>query len=166
MEFRSDLSDIGTPDSPNRIRHEMFGVGTSPQADEGHSFLIRDTWNTSIINELAPEPGDVIVSKQRFSGFHGTDLDTVLRTLGVRTLIFTGCTTSVCVESTLRDAFFRDYQPLLLSDCTAEPLGSEFSRTNHDATLLLVDRLFGWVSDSNAVIRALEPAAVAAGTAS
>ena len=166
MEFRPDLSDIGTPDSPNRIKHEMFGVRTSPHASEGQRFLIRDTWNTSIISELAPEPGDVIVSKQRFSGFHGTDLDTVLRTLGVRTLVFTGCTTSVCVESTLRDAFFRDYRPVLLSDCTAEPLGSEFSRTNHEATLMLVERLFGWVSDSHAFVRALEPATVAAGAAS
>src|SRR4029079_9706816 len=124
-------SDIGKPDSPNRIKHEMFGVGrgSHPNHADGR-ILVRDTWNTAIIDELTPELGDIIVSKQRFSGFHGTDLDTVLRTIGARTLVVTGCTTSLCVESTLRDAFFRDYRPLLLADCTAEPLGSEFERSN------------------------------------
>ena len=42
------------------------------------------------------------------------------------TLIVTGCTTSVCVDATIREAFYRDYRCLLLSDCTAEPLGSQF----------------------------------------
>src|SRR4051812_17060125 len=58
----------------------------------------------------APQPADAVLYKHRFSGFYGTELDAVLRGLGVRTLVFTGCTTSVCVESTLRDAFFRDYR--------------------------------------------------------
>jgi ureidoacrylate peracid hydrolase len=66
------------------------------------------------------------------------------------------------VESTLRDAFFRDYKCLLLSDCTAEPIGNDLARTNHDATLLVVQLLFGWVSDSTAVLEALEVPTVAA----
>ena len=62
-------------------------------------------------------------------------------------LVFTGCTTSVCVKSTLRDAMFRDYSCVLLADCTAEPIGQEFARSNHDASLLLIERVFGWVSE-------------------
>ena len=76
------------------------------------------------------------MSKHRFSGFYGTDLDVILKGLGVETLVFTGCTTSVCVDSTLRDAFYRDYRCLLLSDCTGEPIGSDLARSNHDASLL------------------------------
>ena len=67
----------------------------------------------------------------------------------------------MCVESTLRDAFYRDYRCLLLEDCVAEPLGSDLARTNHEASLLVVERLFGWVGDSVALVRALD--AVSAG---
>ena len=74
----------------------------------------------------------------------------------VETLIFTGATTSVCVESTLRDAFYRDYRCLLLSDCVAEPIGGQLPRTNHEASLLVVETLFGWVGDSRSLIEALE----------
>jgi ureidoacrylate peracid hydrolase len=164
MEFRPDLSDIGAPDSPNAIRHRAIGVGNrmrTPEGGEGR-FLVRGTWNTEILNELNPEDGDIIISKSRYSGFFGTELDTVLKTLGVRSLIFTGCTTSVCVESTLRDAAFRDYVCLLLADCTAEPIGADLPRTNHDASLTLVEALFGWVSDSASLITALDPRLAAA----
>jgi ureidoacrylate peracid hydrolase len=70
-------------------------------------------------------------------------------------LIFTGCTTSVCVESTIRDAGFRDYRCVLLEDCVAEPLGRDLPRSNHDATVLLVSRLFGWVTRSDELIESL-----------
>ena len=60
----------------------------------------------------------------------------------------TGCTTSVAVESTIRDAMYLDYGCVLLADCTAEPIGHGLRRSNYDATLLLVERLFGWVSTS------------------
>ena len=82
--------------------------------------------------------------------------------MGVTSLVFTGCTTSVCVESTLRDAFFRDYRCLLLADCTAEPVGNGLPRSNHEATLLLVELAFGWVSDSTALVQALSEQPVAA----
>ena len=82
-------------------------------------------------------------------------LDALLRDLGVTTLVFTGCTTSVCVESTLRDAFFRDYRCLVLADCTAEPIGHALERSNHDASLFLIQLMFGWVSHSATFIEAL-----------
>jgi ureidoacrylate peracid hydrolase len=73
----------------------------------------------------------------------------------VTSLVFTGCTTSVCVESTLRDAFYRDYQCLLLADCCAEAIGSDQARTNHDATLTVIEALFGWTAGSEQFIDAL-----------
>src|SRR5689334_11165274 len=71
------------------------------------------------------------------------------------TRIFTGCTTSVCVESTLRDAMFRDYRCLLLEDCTAEPVGNDLPRTNHHASVLVVEALFGRTTMSDDLLSAL-----------
>ena len=89
-------------------------------------------------------------------------MDSILKRLGVKYLIFTGCTTSVCVESTIRDAMFRDYLPVLLADCTAEPIGYGLLRSNHEASLLTNQVLFGWISNSNDFIKGLEARPVAA----
>jgi ureidoacrylate peracid hydrolase len=125
MEHAPDLSDVGPEDGPHWIKHSRLRVGDEVVApDESPSrILVRDTWNTQILDSLAPEPGDVVVSKHRFSGFFETDLDKVLRGLGAKYLLVTGCTTSVCVEATVRDAMYRDYTCIVLEDCTAEPIG-------------------------------------------
>ena len=158
MGFQPDLSDLGSPDSPNRVRHLLFGVGKRAHAPDGSEsrFLIRDTWNTEILSELKPETGDLVLYKHRFSGFYETELEAVLKQRGIKNLIVTGCTTSICVESTVRDAMFRDYSCVVLSDCTAEPIGCNLPRTNHEASLLTIQTLFGWVSTSNDFLSAIE----------
>ncbi len=158
MAFKPDLSDLGAPDSPNRVRHLRFGVGNVVPAPSGEEsrVLIRDTWNTDILPELTPETHDVVIYKHRFSGFYQTELDSVLKQLSVKYLVVTGCTTSVCVESTIRDAAFRDYSCVLLEDCTAEPIGESLQRSNHDASLLLIQTMLGWISNSDAFVRAIE----------
>ena len=155
MAFRPDLSDAGGLDGPNRIKHQRLRVGEAITAPDGKAsrILIRDTWNTDIVPELAPEPDNIVLYKHRYSGFYETDLDSVLKRHAIKSLIFTGCTTSVCVESTLRDAMFRDYICLLLADCTAEP---GLAGINHDASLLAVQGGFGWVAQSAQLIAALE----------
>lgn len=157
MQFSEDLADLGADRTPNRMRHLALGVGQPITAPDGSAsrILIRNTWNTRIIEALSPKPGDIVVPKHRYSGFFETDLDDILRERGIRSLIFTGCTTSVCVESTLRDAFYRDYQCLLLTDCCAEAVGSDQSRTNHDATLTVVEALFGWTAESGQFLASL-----------
>ncbi len=158
MAFRSDLSDAGAPDAPNWLKHLPMKAGESVVAPDGgpSRIMIRDTWNTDIVDELTPEPDDVVLYKNRYSGFYETELDATLKESGIRNLIFTGCTTSVCVESTVRDAMFRDYHCLLLEDCTAEAIGAGLPRSNHDATLLVIQLLVGWVSDSTAFLKAVE----------
>ncbi len=158
MGFRPDLSDAGAPGSPNRIKHVRVHAGKTVQAPDGTEsrILIRDTWNTDIVSELAPEPGDIIVYKHRFSAFFETELDNILKRLNAEYLIFTGCTTSVCVESTIRDAMFRNYMCVLLEDCTAEPIGNGLSRSNHEASVLVLQTLFAWISSSEKLIQALE----------
>jgi ureidoacrylate peracid hydrolase len=163
MGLRPDLADAGAPDGRNGLTNRLFRVGAEVVAPDGTTgrLLVRDTWNTAILAELAPEPGDVALYKHRYSGFYETELDAVLRRRGVTDLIVTGCTTSVCVESTVRDAAFRDYRCLLLADCTAEPIGDDLPRTNHEASLLVVERVFGWVSTSSDLVAALERQPVA-----
>lgn len=160
MGYQADLSDLGNEDSPNRMRHLLFRVGDTINAPNGTKsrILIRDTWNTDIVDELKPQAGDVVIYKPRFSGFYQTDLDATLKQLAIKNLIFTGCTTSVCVESTVRDAMFRDYSAVVLEDCTAEPIGHDLPITNHAASLLAIQLLFGWVSNSEAFIQAVKVA--------
>jgi ureidoacrylate peracid hydrolase len=157
MGFLPDLSDAGPADAPNLIVHRRLSVGETVQAPDGREsrILIRDTWNTDIIPELEPQPDDIVIYKTRYSGFYKTELDTILKEHGIKYLIVTGCTTSICVESTIRDAMFRDYSCVLLADCAAEPLGYATPRSNHEASLLNIQALFGWVSESNALLDAL-----------
>jgi ureidoacrylate peracid hydrolase len=159
MAFKPDLSDAGPVDSPNHSRHRLLGVGAAVRAPNGKPsrVLIRDTWNTDILAELAPGTDDIVLYKHRFSGFYETELDTVLRRLGARHLIVTGCTTSICVEATIRDAMFRDYSCILLEDCTGEPIGHDLPRSNHEASLLTIQVLLGWTSTSEQFLHALQP---------
>lgn len=158
MGYRPDLSDLGAPDAPNRVRHlQLLGVGRTVKTPDGKEgrVLIRDSWGTDIVDALKPEAGDIVMYKHRFSGFFETDLDAVLEKAGAKHLVFTGCTTSVCVESTMRDAFFRDYHSVLLTDCTSEPIGKDAPRSNHDASILVMEVLFGWVSTSRQFLEAV-----------
>ena len=79
--------------------------------------MIVGTRDWEIADELRPMPGDVIVDKQRYSAFYNTNLEVVLRALDVTLLVITGVTTNICVELTVRDAFFRDFKITVLEDC-------------------------------------------------
>lgn len=159
MGYRPDLADLGAPDSVNRVRHLQFRVGQTIRAPNGREsrVLIRDTWNTDILPELAPQPGDDVIYKTRYSGFYQTKLDARLKKIGAKHLIITGCTTSICVDSTVRDAMFRDYLCVLLADCLSEPIGHGLPRSNHEVSLLTAELLLGWVSDSKQFIKSLQP---------
>lgn len=154
MAFEPDLADAGYPHSPTWLKHIPLGAGEAVTAPDGSAsrILVRDTWNTDIVNELRPAPGDRVIYKNRYSGFYGTELETVLRELGVTTLIVVGATTSVCVDSTVRDAVFRDLHCLVLEDCTAEPIAHDAARSNHEATLLTFELLFAHVTDSSSLL--------------
>jgi ureidoacrylate peracid hydrolase len=81
--------------------------------------MIRGSWDGAIVDELAPQPGDRVIDKTRYSAFYDTTLEEQLRELGIDTVIVCGVTTNVCVESTVRDAFFRDFRIVVPSDATA-----------------------------------------------
>lgn len=99
--------------------------------------------------KVSPREADHIVAKHRFNAFIGTDLDLVLRSMGIKTLIMTGVATNVCVESTARDGYQRDYYIVFLDDCTAT-----YSLEEHKATLFNIDQYFGTVATSDQVVKA------------
>lgn len=154
-----DLADAGGPGAPHFIKHVPKKIGEAFPAPDGTvgRVLVRGTWNTDNVPELAPQPGDIVVGKHRYSGFFETSLDAHLRRLDAKYLIVTGATTSICVESTVRDAMFRDYWCLVLEDCTAEPIAADTGRSNQEASLLTIETLFGWVGNSADLRSALSP---------
>ena len=81
--------------------------------------LVDGTPGVDIYTELAPGPGEHVIKKHRYSAFFGTDLDIILREWGVDTVIISGTTTENCCHATARDAMFRNYRVVFLSDATA-----------------------------------------------
>jgi len=164
MAFKPDLSDLGSTEFPTRMkRAKKLHIGDTMVAPDGTMgrILVQNTWNTEILPGLKPQSKDIIISKNRFNGFYQTTLDSVLRSLGKKYLILVGCTTSICVESTARDAYFRGFMPVVLGDCTAEPIGNTLARTNHEASLLVIQTSFGLVSSSQEFIKSIaQPAKV------
>lgn len=120
--------------APMRARYERLGYPLD--------VLISDTWGAEFF-QIAPEAGDLVVTKHRYSAFIDTDLPLHLRSHGITSLILTGVATNVCVESTARDAFMMDYHVMLLEDCCAT-----YSQVLHDTTLENIWRSFGIVADS------------------
>jgi ureidoacrylate peracid hydrolase len=100
---------------------------------------------------VRPAKTDAVVTKQRYSPFVDTPFASMLRAARIETLIVTGVTTEVCVESTVRDAFTRDYSVVVASDCTQ---GSTAERNNH--ALAIMDVFFARVASSKEILSALE----------
>jgi ureidoacrylate peracid hydrolase len=100
-----------------------------------------DSWEGDFYGDVRPLPHEPIITKHRFSAFHNTDLETVLRAHAIRTVVLAGVATNVCVETTAREAFVRDYYVVFLSDGTAT-----YNEAAHEATLSVIDQFFGEVA--------------------
>ena len=107
----------------------------------------------AIVQELTPEPGDLVIDKFGYGSFHATDLDRKLRARGVRSLIIAGTVTQICVEETAREAFHHGYRTTIVSDAV-----SSFAPDLQTATLKNFSMKFGWVADATTVVRWLEEA--------
>jgi ureidoacrylate peracid hydrolase len=108
-----------------------------------------DSWGAEFY-KVKPLTTDFIVTKHRFSGFVGTNLDLVLRSKRIETLLMTGVATNVCVETTARDGFNRDYRIVLVEDCCAA-----FSPEEHASTITNINKYFGIVTDSKVLAEIL-----------
>jgi biuret amidohydrolase len=118
----------GRSDSPSWLRAKGAMVGSG-------DFCLEGSWGAEICEEVAPLPGEVVIVKHRSSAFRGTDLDLVLRAMGVRTCVVIGEQTPGCVEATFRDAAYHDYYNVLVEDCVAA-----FDEEQHEASLLVQRR--------------------------
>lgn len=136
-----DYVEAGGPGSPNWHKSNALKTMRARPELQGQ-LLARGGWDYEIVDALKPEPGDIVLHKTRYSGFFNSQLDSVLRSRGIRNLIFVGIATNVCVESTLRDGFFLEYFGIVLEDATHQA-GPEFVQR---AALYNIETFFGWVS--------------------
>jgi len=146
-----DYIEAGTPLSPNYHKSNALKTMRRNPNLQGQ-LLARGGWDYDIVDELAPQPGDICVAKTRYSAFFNSQLDSLLRARGIRNLIFVGIATNVCVESTLRDGFHLEYFGVVLEDATHH-LGPEFLQT---AAIYNIETFFGWVSSVNDFTQAIK----------
>jgi nicotinamidase-related amidase len=129
---------------------EGIGLGDALPKN-GAEVLVKGSWAAAVVDELVQLPQDICVDKYRMSGFWDTPLDSILKNLGRTTLFFAGVNADQCVMTTLQDANFLGYDCILLQDCTATT-SPEYC---WQATLYNVKQCFGFVSDSQAMIKAI-----------
>lgn len=135
----SDLSNL----SPARLSfYAMLYGGANPY------HVIRSTWGHQIIDDLCPQPGETTIDKGRSSSFTGTNLDMVLRSNGILSLLVTGMATHACVESTARDAGFFDYYVVVAKDAVAD-----YRADLHEASLLTLSQRVILVDSSEIIGR-------------
>ena len=146
--------DAGGPSSPNWHKSNPLRLMREQPALRD-KILTRGSWDFALVETLSVAPGDLIVPKTRYSGFAGTNLDLLLRGRDIRTLIVTGIASNVCVESTIRDALFREYFCVLVHDATQQS-GPAYVQ---QAVIYNVETFLGWVADTAAVCSALQSAA-------
>lgn len=136
--FRSDYADAGL-------------VAQRFPALQHLGHIMAGTWDAQIIDRLLPREGEYVIAKSRFNAFYGTNLELVLRSLGVDTLIVTGVATNVCVESTIREAFIRDVSVILPRDATAS-----YTKEMEEASLATLGFMFANVATVDDVVEAIE----------
>jgi nicotinamidase-related amidase len=146
---RPDLSDL--PSSKKRRGRLKNGIGDPGPMGR---ILVRGEYGHDIVDELKPAPGEPVVDKPGKGAFYATDLDSMLRNRGIRSLVVCGVTTEVCVNTSVREANDRGYDCLVLEDC----VGSYFPEFQRAALDMIKAQggIFGWVGDSNKFIEALK----------
>lgn len=151
---RPDLANM----PPNQIHlYKPSGTGTGlgdPLRSNAAPVLQKDSWAAAVVDELQPEAGDIMVDKYRISGFWDTPLDSILRNLGIRTILFAGVNIDQCVLHTLTDANFLGYGCLLVEDCCATTSPGFCA----EAAVWNVKKCFGFTTDSTRLLTALETA--------
>ncbi|MFZ5528427.1 MAG: cysteine hydrolase family protein [Pseudomonadota bacterium] len=148
---RPDLLNIH-PSLLHAHTHDGSGAGLGERIPGGAEILRQGSWGARIVDELDPGEQDIRVTKHRFSGFWDTELDSILRNMGVHTLFFAGVNADQCVMTTLEDASFLGYDVIMLRDC----VGTTSPDYCMQATEYNVKLLFGFMANSGALIQGLQ----------
>lgn len=142
---------VRTQPQPQRLTPSRpFYAGGTPFAS--------GSWGVELADRLAPEAGETVLEKPRYSAFHRTGLDELLRARGVDAVALAGITTNCCIDSTMRDAYMLDFDVVVVSDGVAGFGGEE---ALHEATLRNAELLFGVVATSEELLAALRQGAAA-----
>jgi nicotinamidase-related amidase len=152
---RPDLANM-PPNQIHLYKPSGTGVGLGDALPgSGAHVLEKDSWAAAVVVELKQEPEDIKVDKYRISGFWDTPLDSILRNLGTKSILFTGVNTDQCVLHSLTDANFLGYGCILVEDCcaTTSPVFCT------EATVWNVKKCFGFVTESRKIIASLATAA-------
>lgn len=148
--FDANQTEAGGPTSP--VWHKSNALRHMREHPETRGTLItHGTWDHDFVEPLRPAPGEAIVPKARYSGFAGTILEQLLRARGITHLVLVGVNTNVCVESTLRDAYHREFFALMVGDATLQAGPDEVYQSTH----FNVERFFGWTARKDDVVAAL-----------
>lgn len=148
---RKDLLNIH-PSLLHAHTQDGSGAGLGEQIPGGAPILRKGGWGAQIVDELNPGDQDIHVTKHRFSGFWDTELDSVLRNMGISTLFFAGVNADQCVYGTLTDATYLGYDALMMEDCVATT-SPEYCM---QATIYNVNLLYGFMTTSTALIEGLQ----------
>ncbi|MBX3623810.1 MAG: isochorismatase family protein [Rhizobacter sp.] len=148
---RRDLLNIH-PSLLHAHTQDGEGAGLGEQIPGGAEILLKGSWGAQIVDELNPGEQDIHVTKHRFSGFWDTELDSILRNMGLTTLFFAGVNADQCVMTTLEDASFLGYDVLMLRDC----VGTTSPPFCMQATEYNVKLLYGFMTDSGALLSGLK----------
>jgi nicotinamidase-related amidase len=105
---------------------------------------------TDVVDELSPKDGEVIIDKYGYGAFHETRLDSILKAMGVQSLILTGTVTQICVEETGREAFHYGYKTTMVTDAV-----SSFMPDLHAAAIKNFGMKFGWCKTADEVLAML-----------
>jgi nicotinamidase-related amidase len=143
-------------------KHTILPNFISQFGDFDHIAVRADTWGAEFHPDLVkPEPGEPVIRKPCYDGFQDTNLDVTLRSLGIRTCVYAGFASNVCVESTARHGFVQGYYTVLLSDASAAGTEEE-----HNACQSTFKVFYGPVMTLRELVttwdRTLQPAAVKA----
>jgi biuret amidohydrolase len=144
--YRADRADM----TPYEVwRRKRAGIDDT-------EVLLRSSPGYEIVPEIDVRPEDIIVDKTANGAFTYTDLEHVLRARGITHLLFTGCTTDVCVHTTLREAQDRNFQNLLIEDACAS--GDAYAHAAAVHMVTVEDGIFGVVAKTDDVIAGLRTA--------
>lgn len=129
----------------DRWTNSSTWLSRGPRAS-GEEICATGSWGAEFYR-VQPAPGERVVVKHRYSGFYMTELEMVLRVLGRQSVLVTGVASNVCVESTAREAFMRDYHVVLVEDCAGAATKEE-----HEAACANIRGYFGRVLDSQNLV--------------